>query len=180
MYHKPTSYKHLRVFGSTCYPNLSATPRHELAPRSTKCVFLGYPSHHKGYCCLELANCHIIISHHVVFDETEFPFTTLTSSPFSAMHALSLIHFPLPSTLAVAFAPSESPTHSESSNSPQATSSLPSVLATSASSLPPQATHAMVTCSRDGTRCPKILPSLATELSTILLFQILMDKPSKN
>jgi hypothetical protein len=35
-------YDHLRVFGCACYPNLSATAPHKLAPRSTLCVFLGY------------------------------------------------------------------------------------------------------------------------------------------
>lgn len=32
------SYNHLRVFGCVCYPNLSATAPHKLAPRSTRCV----------------------------------------------------------------------------------------------------------------------------------------------
>jgi hypothetical protein len=49
------SYDHLRVFGCKCYPNLSATAPHKLVPRSSPCVFLGYPSNHKGYCCLDLA-----------------------------------------------------------------------------------------------------------------------------
>jgi hypothetical protein len=35
-------YDHLRVFGCGCYPNLSATATHKLAPRSTLCVFQGY------------------------------------------------------------------------------------------------------------------------------------------
>lgn len=37
-----------RVFGWLCYPNLSATTPRKLAPRSTACVFLGYPSSHQG------------------------------------------------------------------------------------------------------------------------------------
>ena len=32
------SYDHLRVFGCTCYPNLSATAPHKLSPRSTLCL----------------------------------------------------------------------------------------------------------------------------------------------
>ena len=37
-------------------------------------MFLGYPSAHKGYHCLDLSTHRIIISHHVVFDEFSFPF----------------------------------------------------------------------------------------------------------
>lgn len=37
------SYDHFRVFRCTRYPNLSATTPHKLAPRSTRCVFLGPP-----------------------------------------------------------------------------------------------------------------------------------------
>jgi hypothetical protein len=73
-------YDQLRVFRCLCYPNLSATASHKLAPRSIACVFLGYPSSHKGYRCLDLVTKCIIISRHVVFDETLFPFSTDPSS----------------------------------------------------------------------------------------------------
>ena len=45
----PPRYNHLRVFECACYPNTSATASHKLAPRSTRCVFLGYSPDHKGY-----------------------------------------------------------------------------------------------------------------------------------
>jgi hypothetical protein len=32
------TYEHLRVFGCTCYPNMSATTPHKLAPCSTLCL----------------------------------------------------------------------------------------------------------------------------------------------
>jgi hypothetical protein len=70
----PPAYEHLRVFGCLCYPNLQATAQHKLAPRLAACVFLGYPTSHKGYCCLDLSTRKIIISRHVVFDESTFPF----------------------------------------------------------------------------------------------------------
>jgi hypothetical protein len=69
------SYEHLRVFGSACYPNLSAKAAHKLAPWSTRCVFLGYSIYHKGYRCLDLTTINIVISRHVIFDEVDFPFS---------------------------------------------------------------------------------------------------------
>jgi hypothetical protein len=75
------SYTHLRVFGCTCYPNLSSTAPHKLSPRSSLCVFLGYSSDHKGYQCLDLHYNRIIISRHVVFDEAVFPFADMSTSP---------------------------------------------------------------------------------------------------
>jgi len=74
------SYSHLRAFGCRCYPNLSATTPHKLAPRSTECIFLGYPSDHKGYRCLDLKSNKIITSRHVVFDELTFPYAARTST----------------------------------------------------------------------------------------------------
>jgi hypothetical protein len=70
------SLDHLRVFGCLCYPNLSATAPHKLAPRSTSCVFLGYPHSQKGYRCLDLTTKRVLVSRHVYFDETIFPFST--------------------------------------------------------------------------------------------------------
>ncbi|GLT62116.1 hypothetical protein SLA2020_347760 [Shorea laevis] len=69
------TYDHLRVFGCACYPNLSSTAAHKLAPRSSLCIFLGYPSHHKGYRCLDLKTNKIILSRHVTFDESTFPYS---------------------------------------------------------------------------------------------------------
>jgi IS30 family transposase len=43
LYGSHPQYDHLRVFGCLCYPNLYATSAHKLAPRSTRCVFIGYP-----------------------------------------------------------------------------------------------------------------------------------------
>nr|GEV54015.1 ribonuclease H-like domain-containing protein [Tanacetum cinerariifolium] len=53
---------------------------HFLEPRSTPCIFLGYPANHCGYRCLDLTSNKIIISRRVRFDEDVFPFGNLTSS----------------------------------------------------------------------------------------------------
>lgn len=87
-------YDHLRVFGCKCYPNLAATAPHKLVPRSTLCVFMGYPSEHKGYRCLDLASNRIIISRHVIFDESSFPFAELpTPLSSSNLDFLTDFHF---------------------------------------------------------------------------------------
>ena len=61
----PPRYDHLRIFGCACYPNTSATASHKLAPRSTRCVFLGYSPDHKGYRCFDLTTRRVLISRHV-------------------------------------------------------------------------------------------------------------------
>jgi hypothetical protein len=68
------TYEHLRVFGCACYPNMSATTPHKLAPRSALCVFLDYFDHHKGNRCLDLSTNRLVIFRHVVFDQVGFPF----------------------------------------------------------------------------------------------------------
>jgi hypothetical protein len=70
------SYNHLRVFGCACYPNLASPAPHKLAPRSTRCVFLRYSLDHKGYRCLDLNSHRVLIFRHVVFDESDFPFSS--------------------------------------------------------------------------------------------------------
>ena len=77
LHNKIPDYSHLQVFRSLCYPNLSATTSDKLSPRSATCVFLSYPSAHKGYRCMDLSTRHVHVSRHVVFDETVFPFAAV-------------------------------------------------------------------------------------------------------
>jgi histone deacetylase 1/2 len=71
---EPPSYNHLRVFGCLCFPNQAATTPNKLSACSVPCAFLGYPSYHRGYRCLDLRTRRVITSRHVTFDETQFPF----------------------------------------------------------------------------------------------------------
>ncbi|KAK1421243.1 hypothetical protein QVD17_23430 [Tagetes erecta] len=68
-------YTHLRVFGCLCYPITPSTTINKLTNRSKPCVFLGYPSNHRGYKCLDIFNNQIVISRHVVFEESIYPFS---------------------------------------------------------------------------------------------------------
>lgn len=74
LYHKDPSYAHIRVFGCLCYPLLPSPHINKLQPRSTPCVFLGFPPEHRGYKCYDMIAKKIIVCRHVIFDETRFPF----------------------------------------------------------------------------------------------------------
>lgn len=84
MYHRDPSYIDLRVFGCLCYPLFPSTTINKFQPRSTLNVFLGYPLNHRGYKCSDLSHRKIIISRHVIFNETQFPFAHMSST-----HALT-------------------------------------------------------------------------------------------
>ncbi|PWA88754.1 ribonuclease H-like domain-containing protein [Artemisia annua] len=76
LYKTPPSYTDLRIFGCLCYPHLHTN--HKLEPRATPSIFLGYPTNHRGYRCLDLNTNKIILSRHVTFDETVFPCGSMT------------------------------------------------------------------------------------------------------
>ena len=75
--HEKPNYQSLHVFGCACWPYLRPYNKRKLMFRSTKCVFLGYSSQHKGVKCLEVSTGRVYISRDVVFDETQFPFADL-------------------------------------------------------------------------------------------------------
>lgn len=88
------TYIHLHVFGSLCFPNLT-TP-HKLAQRTSPCIFLGYPTNHHGYQCLDLSSRKIIISRHVIFDETIFPFKSVKPNEAPSYDFLDVTSTPSP------------------------------------------------------------------------------------
>jgi histone deacetylase 1/2 len=71
------NYDALRIFGCACWPNLRPYNKQKLAFRSTRCVFLGYSSHHKGVKCLDPSTGRVYISRDVAFYESNFPFASL-------------------------------------------------------------------------------------------------------
>jgi hypothetical protein len=124
----PPHYDELRVFGCLCFPNLSATTSNKLSPRSSRCVFLGYPTDHRGYRCLDLATRRVITSRHVVFDELCFPFRERTAAP-----PPSPIDVPVADdhTLAIARQPPRPRAPSSTSSSTHSATSAPAPSATS-------------------------------------------------
>lgn len=61
---------------------------HKLSSISTTCIFLGYPTNHKGHRCLNLDTNHIIISRNVVFNKIVFPFGSMTTNKASSFSFL--------------------------------------------------------------------------------------------
>ncbi|PKU70162.1 Retrovirus-related Pol polyprotein from transposon TNT 1-94 [Dendrobium catenatum] len=74
LYNKQPNYTFLKIFGCACFSWIPPVQRHKLEPRSRQCVFLGYSSISKGYKCLDLNTNKIVVSRHVIFDESKFPF----------------------------------------------------------------------------------------------------------
>ena len=68
------TYDSFRVFGCSCYPLLAPFGRSKLDFKSTRCVFLGYSTNHKGYICFEPQTHRFYISRHVKFNELQFPY----------------------------------------------------------------------------------------------------------
>uniref|UniRef100_A0A2N9I4N5 Uncharacterized protein n=1 Tax=Fagus sylvatica TaxID=28930 RepID=A0A2N9I4N5_FAGSY len=80
LYHKSPDYKFLKTFGCACWPHLRPYNSHKLDFRSKRCIFLGYNLNHKGYRCLDPTTNRIYIARNVIFDESVFPFASLSIS----------------------------------------------------------------------------------------------------
>ena len=69
-------YSFLKCFSCLCYPYLRDFTRHKFDFHTSKCIFIGYSSSHKGYKCLT-SSSQVHILRHVFFDENVFPYTTI-------------------------------------------------------------------------------------------------------
>lgn len=73
LFGKKPDVLNLRVFRAAIYPYLRPFNANKLQPRSIQYVFLGYSPGYKGELCYNLLTGKIILSRHVLYDETTFP-----------------------------------------------------------------------------------------------------------
>jgi transposase InsO family protein len=100
LYHTLPDFTYLKTFGCQCFPLLTPYTAHKLYPKTAPCIFLGYPTHSKGYYCLDPTNLRLYVSRHVLFNESTFPglkhsTDQHSASPQSAknwLHNLLLLH----------------------------------------------------------------------------------------
>ncbi|CAL1400598.1 unnamed protein product [Linum trigynum] len=88
LFDRPPDYSRLRVFGCTCFVLLPRAERHKLAPKTVRCVFVGYSEKHKGYCCYDPIGKRMRIAYHVLFLEHVMYYPITPQDKRS--HALSL------------------------------------------------------------------------------------------
>uniref|UniRef100_A0A2N9HE34 Integrase catalytic domain-containing protein n=1 Tax=Fagus sylvatica TaxID=28930 RepID=A0A2N9HE34_FAGSY len=79
LFHASPDLTHLKSFGCQCFPLITPYTAHKLHPKTIPCVFLGYPSHTKGYLCLDPITQRLYTSRHVLFNECIFPGLTHSS-----------------------------------------------------------------------------------------------------
>nr|GEV44063.1 cysteine-rich RLK (receptor-like protein kinase) 8 [Tanacetum cinerariifolium] len=82
-------YDHLRVFGCLAVLSNHSRTADKFEPKGVPCVFLGYPSHQKGYKFYYLTTHTMFVSRDAIFNETVFPYASNSMQQF--------IH-PLPTT----------------------------------------------------------------------------------
>ena len=78
LFNQVPNYAKLRTFGCLAYPWLRPYAQNKLENRSLPCVFIGYSLTQSAYYCLDPTTNRIYTTRHVRFNETQFPYHSLT------------------------------------------------------------------------------------------------------
>ncbi|KAL8128615.1 hypothetical protein V2J09_017770, partial [Rumex salicifolius] len=95
LYAKQPDYGFLKSFGFMCYPFILPYNRTKLEYGSLPCIFIDYRPKHKGYCCYHIPFATTYIVRDVIFYETNFPYSTLSSMPNDSSVSPQLATLPL-------------------------------------------------------------------------------------
>lgn len=176
LYNHQPNYQLLKTFGCLYFPCLTYKIPHKFAFYSAPCVFIRYSSSYIGYKCYDIRTTKFIISRHVIFDESQFPFHSSTTqvpkntSPGTKLHSRLLI----PTSTVVSKLPTNSsnphPTTSTNISPFRTSQSQPlnihpdKSLTPTTPSVPtpttPIRTHPMITGGQTGTLKPKKILNL--------------------
>jgi hypothetical protein len=101
LYGNHPTYSSLRVFGSKCFPYTWDTKQNKFDPKTVLCIFVEYSDKHKEYKCFHPSSKKMIISRHVVFDESFFPYKQKIQNYItpSLTHVMSIFYSWLPPTV---------------------------------------------------------------------------------
>src|SRR5438270_6556877 len=122
MHTSPFDYSLLRTFGCTCFVLLPIHEKDKLSAKTSRCVFVGYSSAHKGYRCYDPVTRRLRIAKHVSFFEN-IPYYKKTSPSPNMSFLESSSSLPIPSYAP----PSEIPTHIQPDPQTVATPPSPSI-----------------------------------------------------
>ncbi|XP_073045833.1 uncharacterized protein [Primulina eburnea] len=81
---KAPDFDELKVFGCLAFAHNQKAKGNKFAPRSRKCIFIGYPHGKKGWKLYDIQTCDIFVSRYVKFHENEFPYQTVSTSQVPA------------------------------------------------------------------------------------------------
>ena len=76
VYKRPPPMSHLRVFGCLCYVHNQKHGGDKFEERGTRSVSVGYPFNNKGWRVYNVDISKVSVSRDVVFNESEYPFST--------------------------------------------------------------------------------------------------------
>ncbi|CAB4293720.1 unnamed protein product [Prunus armeniaca] len=127
MFGSSPSLAHLKIFGCACYPLMKPYNHTKLQPKTTQCIFLGYASQYKGYICFNFQANKLIVSRHVLFDQSLFP----------SRHSKDTVVSRAPISLSTPFYPLSTPPHFSHVPSVYSIVSVSSSNSSSSAQLPP-------------------------------------------